>query len=469
MRSRFGPNLALGVLGLFAVFVTALIAGWFSHTAGAIVGVIGLLGLVVWWAPQLESTALRAAGVLGLVVIGASPFVPARLSAGVAGLSPDDAPLLLGTLLVGWSVIRSQGWRGAFHWAASPMWAFAAWNGVVVLLASDTSLAALARGPGRWALVALAFSLMINFLRQRPELIAVVVSVIVLVGLAEALFGLWSYLVDWTIRSDVRAVLVGLELWRWYQPLVETTPGRISGTLGVSSNFFGALMLIPAMVTLAWAAQAREVLGRVASGLAFAAIFFALVLSYTRASVIAVVGAGLLLVVMLRNRPVTVLAVGVLAVSLIVTPILSRFVDEDNDRLALTERALEEIAENPEFGLGAGSQTGGTIDPDLQVLVATPHNSFLLAGAETGAAGGLLLLAGALLPGAIGAWAIVRGRRDPWLLGLTAGLLAFGVQTFSNNLFHIPTVAAWYWLSAAAVVVLARSVPDHGESLPILG
>jgi len=296
-----------------------------------------------------------------------------------------------------------------------------------------------------------------------------VVSVIVLVGLAEALFGLWSYLVDWTIRSDVRAVVVGLELWRWYQPLVETTPGRISGTLGVSSNFFGALMLIPAMVTLAWAAQAREVLGRVASGLAFAAIFFALVLSYTRASVIAVVGAGLLLVVMLRNRPVTVLAVGVLAVSLIVTPILSRFVDEDNDRLALTERALEEIAENPEFGLGAGSQTGGTIDPDLQVLVATPHNSFLLAGAETGAAGGLLLLAGALVPGAIGAWAIVRGRRDPWLLGLTAGLLAFGVQTFSNNLFHIPTVAAWYWLSAAAVVVLARSVPDHGESLPILG
>ena len=470
-RSMLSGNLALGVLGLFAVFAAALIAGVFSHTAGAIVAVVGAAGLAAWWWPRIDLSRLRDAELIGLIVIGMSPLIPARLSSGVAGLSPDDLPLVLGTMLLLTGSLRRRGWRAIFHWAALPMWAYAVWNAVAVSVSGGADLASLARGPGRWALVALAFSLMINVMLDRPGLIQWALGAVVLVGVAEALFGLWSYLVDWTIRSDLRAVLIGLELWRWYQPLVETTPGRISGTLGVSSNFFGGLMLIPTLASLVWAARAQQRLDQAAATLAFAATFIALVLSYTRASLIAVVGAGVLLLVVMRSWRATALGVAVLAIALISTPMLSRFFDEGNDRLALTERALEEIAQNPELGLGAGSQTGGTIDPDLEVLVATPHNSFLLAGAETGAVGGLLLLVGAVLPGAVAAWAIVRGRRDPTLLAFTAGLLAFGVQTFSNNLLHIPTVSAWYWIVAAGAVAIAlgRSVPDHRDAEPVLG
>lgn len=471
VRSPFGANLALGTLGLMAGFVAALIAGLISHTAGAVVAIIALLGLAAWWVPRVSGDSWRDPVVLGVGIIAASPLVPARLGSGFAGLSPDDVPLILGTLLLLVPVLRSKSWRGLVHWVSIPLWLFALWSGVAALATGEASIVALVRGLGRWGLVALAASLLLHVMAERRDAMAIALGTIFVVGLANALFGLWAYLVDWTVLSEDRAVLIGLELWRWYQPLVETTPGRIAGTLGVSSNFFGALMLFPSFLALAWAAVAKETLERVAAWTAYTAVFLGLVLSYTRASLVAAAGAGLLLLLLLRSRQAAILAVAVLTFSLVATPLASRFVDEGNDRAALAGRTFDRISENPTFGMGAGSLTGGMFDPELDAIVATPHNSFLLAAAETGAVGGLLLLLAAVLPGAIAVWAIWRGSRHPLLLALTAGALAFGVQTFSNNLFHMQTVAAWYWVAAAVIVSLSLepSVSDHGEAGPVLG
>lgn len=452
------PALVAAAIG---VWVAAVAFGLWSHTAGAVAAVVGGLVAAFVLSRRGVFTKLTSAisftdlGTWAVLVMAASPLVPARLGPSYAGISLDDIPLLAGTALALWSVVQREGWRKLIHPLSIPLWLFAVWNALAVVLAGHVGVDELARGIGRWGLVALAFSLLLR-IAARPGRARFVIGAVLIVGLGEALFGLWSYVVDWKVQSPDVARLIGLELWRPYQPLYETTPGRIAGTLGVSSNFFGALMLMPTLLAGAMFARAWNRREQAIWAVATGALFFALVLSYTRASMIGLlVGFGVLLLVTLRPR-VGVLVAVLVVLGIVLTPAASRFVHEGNDRLALARKAVETVKEQPVAGLGSGDFVAGQFDEDKPVLIGTPHNSFLLAATETGIPGGVLLFLAAVLPGAVAAVGAIRRRGDVLLAGAVAGLIAFGFQTVSNNLFHIPTVAVFYWLVAAAAVAMAR-------------
>jgi O-antigen ligase len=395
---------------------------------------------------------MRNPGAWGILVMAMSPLVPARLGPSWAGISLDDVPLLLGTALALWSVVKSEGWGRILHPIATPLWLFALWNGISVLAGGSVTAAEVTRGMGRWALFALAFSLLLRLARR--GMANTMLLALIAIGLVEALFGLWAYLVDWAVLSDEKAHLIGLEMWRWYQPLFGEVPGRISGTLGVSSNFFGALMLVPVFLTVSLIARSDDRSQWLPLVPVAAAVFFGLVLTYTRASQIALLAAMVVFLALVWRWRVAGLVVSLIVAALVLTPSLSRFVAEANDRAELTEQALARIAESPITGAGSGNFVNRT-----DILIATPHNSFLLAASETGIVGGALLVVGAVLPGLYVGWeAIARRRRDPLIVGIAVSMLAFGIQTFSNSLLHIPTVAIGYWMVAAAGVGLVADV-----------
>ncbi len=456
---RLDP-LPAAILAMTAVWAVAVAAGLYHPAWGAVAAVAGS-GVVAWRVLRRPEVAARAdgaatdPGVWGLVLMAASPLVPARLGPSVAGIGIDDIPMIVGTLLASVSVVRREGPKALLTPIAAPLYLFAAWSGISTVFGGDLDAGTVARGAGRWLLVALAFSAAVVVAR-RPGRARWVFSAVLAVGVAEALFGIWAYLVDWAPTSPQRALLIGMERWREYQPLYGQVPGRVTGTLGVSSNFFGALMLAPVMVAAGRFAKASQRFEAVAYGIATAATLFALVLSYTRASVVALLGGTLFLLLALRRLRPTLLLVGLLVAASLLTPMASRF-REGNDRLALAQRSLETIEQRPVTGLGAGDFVDAQFDEERPVLIATPHNSFLLAAAETGIPGGVLLFLAAAVPGAVMAFAVVvRRRREPMLVAATAALFAFGIQTFSNNLFHIPAVAVGYWLVAAAGLGVLR-------------
>lgn len=457
---------ARAILGLVAVWGLALLAGTIRLEAGAIVGGAGLVSVVVWSSRQIRREDLGRfdLGLLGILFMVASPLAPARVGSSVAGIGLDDLPLLVGAALGAISVLGAEGIRGLFSWLSLPIYGFAIWNGIVVLAHSGLAIEELTRGVGRWVLVAIGFSIALTVSR-RPGRGWAVLGGVVLVGLVEALFGLWAYATDWTVESEARAVLIGLERWRDYQLLFGQTPGRITGTLGVSSNFFGGLMLIPALLGAGWFQRTKIRLERLAFGAAATAMIFALVLSYTRASLVALVAGGLLAAGLIRRIPFAALLVVVVTATLLTTPILDRF-SEGNDRSALAERSLDLIGDNPLTGLGSGSFVAEQFDESEPRLIATPHNSFLLAAAETGIPGGVIFLVSTALPAAVLLVRVTRRRLDPVLAAVCGGLLAFGVQALSNNLFHIPGVASFYWVAAAAALGV---ISEHDKQPVELG
>ncbi len=58
----------------------------------------------------------------------------------------------------------------------------------------------------------------------------------------------------------------------------------------------------------------------------------------------------------------------------------------------------------------------------------------------------------------------LRRGRESWVMvaGLGAASLAFIVQSLSNNLFQIPTVAAYFWVASAALL----GEPDTADGGP---
>ncbi len=458
--TRCTAAFSLLVAGVIGVWVVAVLFGLWSHVAGAVAAIVSGVAAVVLLSRLGVFRQLTSAipfgdlGIWAVLVMAASPLLPARIGPAYAGVSLDDLPLLVGTALGLLSVLRIEGWRKLIHPVSIPLWLFAVWNGVSVFLAGHVEVGELTRGIGRWGLVALAFSLLLR-IAARPGRARFVLGAVVFVGLVEALFGLWSYLVDWKALSPEVARLIGLELWRPYQPLYGTTPGRIVGTLGVSSNFFGALMLMPAILAGAVFTQVRRRREQAIWAAATGALFFALVLSYTRASMVGLLIGFLALLVMSFRPRLAVLVAVLVVLGVVLTPAASRFVNEGNDRLQLARKAVETVKEKPVTGLGSGDFVAGQFDEKKPVLIGTPHNSFLLAASETGVPGGLLLFAAAVVPGMAAAVGVIRRRGGVVLSGATAGLTAFGVQTLSNNLFHIPNVAVFYWLVAAAAVAMA--------------
>lgn len=450
------------IIALVAIWVPAVLVGLVNTGLGAGVAAAGGLVLLGVWARTFDRSLLRRVdwGLVGVVLIAASPLAPARLGLDFAGVGVDDLPLVAGVLLAGLSVIRNEGFGALVPKVSWPLYAFALWNGVIAVIDTGLALDGLAKGLGRWLIVAIALSSVVA-ISKREGRGWVILGAVVVVGTLEALFGIWAYFVDWTVESDTRAVLIGLERWRDYQLLFGRNAGRIAGTLGVSSNFFGALMLIPGLVAAGWFQRSKTRMEMTAFGLAALAMVYALALSYTRASLIALgIGAVLAAVLMKRIRFAALMA-GAMVLVVATTPILERF-SEANDRAALAGKSLDAIFEDPATGLGSGSFVDSLFDEDSPVLIATPHNSFLLAAAETGIPGGLIFLVATMLPAVVLLRRTgLRGPAPPVLAAICGGLLAFGAQALSNNIYHIPGVAMFYWVVVGAGLGLSAKTSEQ--------
>jgi hypothetical protein len=447
---------------------------WLSAT---LMLAVVVAAVVVWRAvPSLRAWPPS----LGLM-LACGTIIPSHDTLGF-GVGTDDVPLLLGLAvllicLIRPARIRSAAARSEFGRPelAGRTLPFARLALVgAALLASGMVVAAfvnneqleptismLIRGAGR---VVLYVVVVLVILAQRPlaRVRRVVAAALVVVACVQSVVSLVSYTVG--LPGDF-----GLEPARGGSGLLGEIPGRATGTLGLSSNFLGALLVLTIPVTLGLALRHA---GRLRWLLVAAAVaqLVTMVLTYTRAS-LAVTVAACLLLLALRGRLRWLIGGVVLLVVLVVaTPALHRVADTSTDRLALYTSAIKVFADHPIAGVGPGEQANVTAaaparyrGTDFGVAANNAHNTVLLAAAEDGVLGaaGAVLLNVAIIGVAVAvlrAARRIRGQPDAdQARAIGVAVLAFLAQGMTNNLFTVTLTAtalvlllagcAWPWLA----------------------
>ncbi|MDP9467934.1 MAG: O-antigen ligase family protein [Chloroflexota bacterium] len=299
------------------------------------------------------------------------------------------------------------------------------------------------------------------------------------VGTFEAAFGLVAFALPLPGGA-------GIEAARQLTTLYGVCPGRISGTLGLSPNHLGAVFVVTLPFTVGQAVT-RAGWPRLAWTLAAGLQVAALVLTFTRSSI--VLGVVLTVLLLIYYRKVLLLALVTAVSTVLVFAVLSlgcvtssgghglpadpgsllggRFTD-GNDRLALWWSAGRMMFDHPIAGVGLGSMAA-TLNAEPERYSRTPfgpatssaHNTILLAGAETGIVGALAAIAinvGLVLLAVRCAW---RGRkwRDPLLIAAGLAMGGYLVQGMVNNLFEVGATSA---LLALVVGAFAAGT-DAGE------
>jgi len=145
-------------------------------------------------------------------------------------------------------------------------------------------------------------------------------------------------------------------------------------------------------------------------------------------------------------------------------------------RRATYEIGLAALTERPVLGFGASGY--GRQSPRIERMLYgdklgkfhTPgsplsaHSSFIDIAVERGLVGLVVfagLLASILAPGLRGSVREGDPTQRLLLLGVLAGLVAFVVQAFTENLFQYSKVAAMFWIMAAALVRLSEAAPER--------
>lgn len=432
-------------------------------------------------------TGWRAAG--GMLLIAATPLVPNEPV--LLGFSLDDVLPVFGLAilfrLVPWNRIR------AVRLQPTPGVTIA---GIGVLLMIAAALASaflnsaepfelarsLVRGAGRLGfLLLIVVSLAILGSSERRRWFGAIA--IAAVGIFEAVFGLVAYFVGLPLMA-------GLEPARSSSILFGAIPGRISGTIGSSPNFIGAILMMSILVTAGLALRS----GSQARWWWWAAVVIqlgALTLTYTRVS-LGLVIVALVILVLLRSRPILLAPIGfVLAAVALFTPTLTRLVSDIPDRLALWTSAFLLMVDHPVAGVGPG-QTLDAVAANPERYRVTPfgeawstaHNTVLLAGAETGvlgAVGAILLNLGLAI---IVIHVFIRAPKGSVGSLQVAAALALGiflVQGMVNNLFTVGVtgICAAFLLGTqllearlvdgavdAAALPTVGPEPDVGPGLP---
>jgi O-antigen ligase len=302
--------------------------------------------------------------------------------------------------------------------------------------------------------------------RQRFAMVA-----IASIGTFEAVFGLIAFVVPLPGGIGVQAA-------REMTSVYGVCRGLVDGTLGLSSNFLGALFVLtlPLTVALAIRGPGWARWGWLLSASAQAA---ALALTFTRSSIfIAGVLAVTLLIFQRRFLPMA-------AAMAVTTVILLAFsfsvgcpgstgpsrglggvaigrISDGNDRLALWYAAGHIMVDHPLFGVGL-DRMPVVMNEDPVRYKRTPfgtasnsaHNTILLAGAETGLIGALAILAINVGLALLALRCVWRGWRRRDVLPAAAGLVIGGylVQGMFNNLFSIPGTSSILALLVGAFAV----------------
>jgi O-Antigen ligase len=409
-----------------------------------------------------------------LVLLAAAPAVP-TMPIGFHLSTDDLVPIVgLGLLIVQAPLPRlskSTLWLIAL---AAVVLATAARVASSIVNTSDVGSAAamLAEGVGRPVFL-VATAAYVAWMRPDTRRREWVVAILAAVGTFEAAFSLIALAVPNPWNLAVQPI-------REFETL-GGCPGRLIGTLGLSANHLGAVFVltVPLALGLAIRGERWQRWGwAAASGVQGAA----LLLTFTRSSILLVIGVSLLF--LLYHRQI-LLALGILATAVAIfivvtsvachspgyvpppgqtphpTPssaeaspapgdiaVIDRFGD-GNDRLALWYSGTRLMLDHPWAGVGLG-KTLQAIRDDRERYMNTPfgvatssaHNTVLLAGAETGVLGALgTLILNIVLALAALIW--ILGRRDPTLLYRAAGFAVLGylAQGMVNNLFTVPATS----------------------------
>ncbi|MEE8486478.1 MAG: O-antigen ligase family protein [Acidimicrobiia bacterium] len=459
---------AVAVFGSIAAVVAGILASVLvSSEVGGVVGFVGV-GVAVFVALRplpvghylKELDPLPAAAIL-LFLLGA--LVPASLGIAVLpGISIDDLPTLAAAGLTVWWLIENRS-RTMIPRVAAPLIVMIVWLMFAWAL-GNPSFKALLIGPGRWSMYAVLVIAGATWFKDH-KLRSWAIGVVIAIATSQALIAIWSYHSNWSIQD----YFIGMEPFVWYHMLYDEVPGRATGLLGISSNFFGAYTLVPAFASLGVASYTRHARLKTAMVATFGILTYAGVLSYTRATLIALVLGLIGFLVVTRPYRLTPVIIAITVIAVLSTPILSRF-EQGNDRVALASQAGSTILENAVIGIGSGRYVEG----DEEAPTVTPHNSFLLQASETGILGGLLLLVSvlALMGGVWGGALPRRAGSGAMATAIFAGLGALLVQTMSNNLLHIPPVATQFWLVGIAGVGFAAAAEGRWARFlmdPVLG
>ncbi len=436
-----------------------------------------------------------------LVLLAAAPVVP-TVQIGFHLSTDDLVPIVgLGLLIVQAPLPRlSKNTLWLIALAALAVATAARAVSSIVNTADLGAVAAmLAEGVGRPVFL-VATAAYVAWMRPDTRRREWVVAILAAVGTFEAAFSLIALAVPNPWNLAVQPI-------REFETL-GGCPGRLSGTLGLSANHLGAVFVLT--VPLALGLAIRGVRWRrwgwgAASGVQAAA----LALTFTRSSILLVLGASLLFLLYHRQF---LLALGFLASAaatfILVTSVachspgyvpppgqtpqptpsspesspgpgdvalIDRFGD-GNDRLALWYSSARIMLDHPWVGVGIG-QTPNVLRADPSRYVDTPygvatnsaHNTILLAGAETGVPGALATLVLNVVLALAGLLWIGRGR-GPRVLYSAAGfaLLAYLVQGMVNNLFTVPatSILLAVLVGAFASREAPRNTPgsDHAAS-----
>jgi len=418
-----------------------------------------------------ERTGWAAAG--GFLLIAFAPLVPNQSIA--FGLSLDDILPLVGVALL--APLVPWGRLTTLRFSHPPTGLILGIGMTLLLIAGLISAIAnasdpveflrfLARGAGRTAFLAIIV-VSLAVLGSDPRARRFVAVALAGVGTFEAAFGLVAYLIGLPFHA-------GLEPTRRSTVLYGEIPGRISGTLGVSPNFTGAILLITILVTAGLALQSTERRERLTWWALAVVQVAALALTYSRVS-LALTVAGLAVLVILRSRPVLLAPIAVvLAAVAIFTPMLSRLVGDVPDRLALWTSGFLMMIDHPFTGVGPG-QVLATLaaDPDryrytpFGSAVSTVHNTVLMAGAEAGllaALGAAVVNVGLVYlayrtyrtapPGAAGALPVAAA----------LALVGFLAQGMVNNLFTVGVTGVYLALLVGGLLLEAYPASARDEA-----
>ena len=415
----------------------------------------------------------------GLLLLALSPTVP---NVPVTfGLSLDDVLPIVAVAVLAAGILRDRaalgdGWRRIESKTVRRIALLGAEGLVLVLGAAAISSIANASGPvdavrlfarGGIRFLLMAAIVVVAVLANPPRRrVTLLTHAIALVGVAEAAFGLFAYFV----RLPGGA---GLEVTRINSVLYRSVPGRISGTIGLSPDFLGALFLFTLPLTVALALESKDRGHRLFWWAAAGVQTLALGLTFTRASLgLAVVEIVVLMLWRGRMRYIVPLAASLLPVA-IFTPAIQRLGSDTPDRFALWISGFRMMIDHPLFGVGSGNMVAAELaQPALYRNTAfgtarvNAHNTILLAGAELGALGFVAVVLFNVVLGALAfrmLWLCFRGKRQPIPAAAALGVLAFLVQGMVNDLFTVAVVG-----TLAAVVVGGFLLIDPDETQAIV-
>lgn len=406
-----------------------------------------------------------------LVILAMTPLVP-RVEMGM-GLSLDDVLPVVGLTLLGTRLRRVVSLRALLDDVRPSVRMLL--GGLFLLLVAGlvssfvnapdvgTFMRYVLKSTGRYAFLALigvAVAAAVNRHRLGPGVVAMALAVM---GSLEAAFGLMAFLVPLPSR-------MGLSGPRPRSVLFDDVPGRVSGTLGLSPNFTGAVLMVTFIITVGIAAGASNNRARLAWAAAASLQLVVLALTFSRAPLALAVAGVAVVIVLSRRAFLLVPMAAVLVLVAVSTPLLGRFLSDATDRLALWYSAATIMFDHPLGGVGPGQMTvimranpERYMDTPLGRAVSSAHNTILLAGAETGILGAL---GGVLVNIALAVLAVMTirmaVRNEPEKSSRIAGgvaSLCFLVQGMVNNLFTVGVTSVM-----AAVLIGAFLLAQAGVS-----